>query len=217
MTEKLKRLLIRRSRIAKKARAKVDLAAHVAAGYREGDHWLIYCEDTEQLRAVRDRLQADGLPVSEYHTSMDADETATLEWFREFGGVLVSIRCLDEGVDIPQSSHALILASSQNPREFIQRRGRVLRVAPATTGKHVAIIHDALVVPAGVQDEDEFTSLTKTEIRRATEFAEHALNGEARVDLAALALRVGVDLSAPDVGIEEEPDDNESENETDEP
>ena len=214
ITEKLKRLLIRRARIAKKAQAKVALAARVVGNYQAGDRWLVYCEDREQLRAVRDRLLADGLPVSEYHTRMDADEAATLEWFREFGGVLVSIRCLDEGVDIPQSSHALILASSQNPREFIQRRGRVLRVAPVASGKHVAVIHDALVVPAGVQDEDEFTSLTKTEIRRATEFAEHALNGEARVDLTGIAIRAGVDFEAPDVGIEDEPDDTDPANET---
>ena len=202
LSDRLKRLLIRRARIAKKAEGKVDLAARVVADYAPGDRWLVYCEDTGQLEAVRDRLRADGRPVSEYHTSMDADEHATLDWFRDVGGVLVSIRCLDEGVDIPQASHALILASSQNPREFIQRRGRVLRVAPTTSAKHVAVIHDALVVPD--TPDDGLVSLVKTEVRRAVEFADHALNGQARLDLAALALRLGLGDEDPDDGLEDD-------------
>mgnify|MGYP001470334530 CR=1 FL=1 len=52
----------------------------------------------------------------------------TLKEFYNKGGILLSIKCLDEGVDIPAADHALILASSSNKREYIQRRGRVLRV-----------------------------------------------------------------------------------------
>ena len=89
-------------------------------------------------------LRSDGLIPIEYHSAMTGSRDATMSWFRSFGGPLVSIKCLDEGVDIPVVSHALILASSQNPRQFIQRRGRVLRKVP---GKHLAVIHDAIVVP----------------------------------------------------------------------
>ena len=46
---------------------------------------------------------------------------------------LVAIRCLDEGVDIPETRRAFILASSSNPKQFIQRRGRILRVAKGKT------------------------------------------------------------------------------------
>ncbi len=80
-------------------------------------------------------LNAASFDTIVYHSDMEGDRDATMSWFREFGGILVSIRCLDEGVDIPDVSHALILASSQNPRQFIQRRGRVLRKAPH---KHIA-------------------------------------------------------------------------------
>ena len=66
------------------------------------------------------------------------------------GGIVVSIRCLDEGVDIPSVTHALILASSKNPREFVQRRGRVLR---RFQGKSVANIHDVLVLPSTSEEE----------------------------------------------------------------
>ena len=58
--------------------------------------------------------------------------------------VLVAIKCLDEGVDVPSTKTAFILASSTNPREFVQRRGRILRRAP---GKDRAVIYDFLVVP----------------------------------------------------------------------
>ena len=58
---------------------------------------------------------------------MEGSKEAELKDYVENGGIMLSIRCLDEGVDIPKISHAVIIASSQNPRQFIQRRGRVLR------------------------------------------------------------------------------------------
>ena len=58
---------------------------------------------------------------------------------------LIAIRCLDEGVDIPETRRAFILASSTNPRQFIQRRGRILRRAP---GKSMADIYDFIVEPS---------------------------------------------------------------------
>ena len=76
---------------------------------------------------------------------MTGDKEQTIRLFEVNGGIVVSIRCLDEGVDIPSVTHALILASSKNPREYIQRRGRVLRRAE---GKSVAHIHDVLVLPS---------------------------------------------------------------------
>ena len=57
-----------------------------------------------------------------YHTNMTGDATAALDEFARSGGIMLSINCLDEGVDIPRISHALILASSTTRREFIQRR-----------------------------------------------------------------------------------------------
>jgi superfamily II DNA or RNA helicase len=211
-SERLKTLLIKRARIAKKAAAKVDLAEEILKHeYTEGEHWLVYCEDTEQLESIRARLTSLGLPVNEYHTGMQGAPEETLRWFDNFGGVLISIRCLDEGVDIPQTSHALILASSQNPREFIQRRGRVLRVAPDKPEKRVAIIYDAIIVPTHVEDEVNQISITKSEIARALEFAKGAINRAAGAELMELAIHIGIDIKElEDVGVEdEEVNDNE--------
>ena len=97
---------------------------------------------------------------------------------------------LDEGVDIPAVSHALILASSQNPRQFIQRRGRVLRKAP---WKNVAVIHDAIVVPLDLEHEPEQASLLRAEFVRAMEFADSALNRAAGAQLRSIATSLGID------------------------
>lgn len=203
LSERAKMLLIKRSRIAKKASKKVGLARKVVrAVYKEGQHWLIYCEDVSQLSQVMNALKADGHSPTEYHSSMPGDRDATLAWFRTFGGPLVSIRCLDEGVDIPAVSHALILASSQNPRQFIQRRGRVLR---KTSGKHLAVIHDAIVVPLSLENEPDQISLLKSELQRSIEFADNAVNKMAAAELRNISANLGFDSGElTDVGIEDD-------------
>ena len=198
----VKLLLIQRSRIAKKAHAKSGLAAAILKSYQEGQHWLVYCEDSEQLREVIASLWEIGVNTIEYHSAMLGDRGAAMEWFRRFGGVMVSIKCLDEGVDIPAISHAIILASSQNPRQFIQRRGRVLRKAP---GKTIAIIHDAIVVPLNLADEPDQASLLRAEFIRALEFADSAINRAAGAQLRSIATPLGIDLEADQTaGIEED-------------
>jgi superfamily II DNA or RNA helicase len=195
LTERTKLLLIQRARIAKKAEAKIALAGSVLAHhYEPGQRWLVYCEDGDHLADVMAELRATGLNPVEYHSAMTGDREATLAWFRSFGGVLVSIKCLDEGVDIPAVSHALILASSQSPRQFIQRRGRVLRKAP---GKHLAVVHDAIVVPVSIDDEPDQLSLLKSELVRAIEFANSALNRSAGAELRAIAAQLGIDPDEP--------------------
>ena len=192
LSERAKMLLIRRSRVAKKAAAKAPLAANILKrDFEEGQGWLIYCEDSNHLAATMAEIISAGFNPIEYHSSMTGDRAATLSWFRRFGGILVSIKCLDEGVDIPSVSHAIILASSQNPRQFIQRRGRVLRKAGPE--KMHAIIHDAIVVPIGLEEEPEQGSLLKAEFLRAIEFAASALNSSAGVSLREIAREVGFD------------------------
>jgi superfamily II DNA or RNA helicase len=152
-------------------------------------------------------LAAGGLHPIEYHSGMEGDRPAALEWFTRFGGVLVSIKCLDEGIDIPAVSHAFILASSQNPRQFIQRRGRVLR---KSREKLMAVIHDAIVVPVDAQNEPEQIALLKAEMIRALQFADAALNKGAGSRLRSLALSMGITIDdALSAGMEDEGDEKE--------
>ncbi|WP_375449941.1 DEAD/DEAH box helicase family protein [uncultured Devosia sp.] len=191
VSEKAKMLLIRRARIAKKAEAKTALATSVLGdNFEVGQSWLVYCEDSDQLADVLLSLRDIGLDAMEYHSSMAGDREATMSRFRQYGGILVSIRCLDEGVDIPAISHGLILASSQNPRQFIQRRGRVLRRFP---GKEIAVIHDAIVVPVSAENEPEQMSLLRAELVRSIEFSTHALNRTGGAELRRIAMDMGID------------------------
>lgn len=73
---------------------------------------------------------------------------------------LVAIKCLDEGIDIPSASTAIIMSSSTNPREYIQRIGRVIRQSAT---KDVAIIHDIIIKPSYSKINDE--NLKKIEKR----------------------------------------------------
>lgn len=94
--------------------------------------------------------------------------------------VLTSMKCLDEGVDVPRSEFAIFCASTGNPRQFIQRRGRILRTHP---GKDLAIIHDLIVAPK-VMNENTFNmerSLLKGELRRVRDFAMWSLNSSESV------------------------------------
>jgi len=202
----LKLLLIQRARIVKGARAKVAAsAAIVKENFSRGQRWIVYCDDQAQLRLVRNALVTQGVPdVFEYHTGMDGDAASTLKLFDAHGGVVVSIRCLDEGVDIPSVSHALILASSKNPREFIQRRGRVLRRFP---GKSVSQIFDVLVASAVNGPEPTEISILQGEIARAVEFGRNAVNPGCITDLERLAISYGLDLSTVvGSGIEDDED-----------
>ena len=163
----------------------------------QGQRWLLYCEDQEQLNEVREELSVLNLPLQDYefHSKMEGDRTATLEHFSDVGGIIVSIRCLDEGIDIPDADNALILASSKNRRQFIQRRGRVLRLPSEENTKDYALIHDVLVVPQPPVDPST-DSLVLGEIGRALVFCQHASNHGC--ELALLTQLAGAGISLED-------------------
>lgn len=176
----LQMLLIKRARVLKQARGKVPLAVNILTSeYQTGDRWLVYCDDKAQLAAVIEQCLAAGLPALAFYSGMPSDRAEVIRSLGQHGGIVVAIRCLDEGIDIPVTDHALILASSTVEREYIQRRGRVLRRAPVT-GKVSAEVHDLMLVdPIG-------GALTKSEALRALEFVRLARNAAARERLKAI-------------------------------
>ena len=95
--------------------------------------------------------------------------------------VLVAIKCLDEGVNIPAIKTAFILASTTNPKEYIQRRGRVLRKYP---GKEFAIIYDFITLPRPLDEAINLTydeikcekSMVRNEVNRMIEFNRLAMS-----------------------------------------
>ena len=80
------------------------------------------------------------------------------------------MKCLDEGVDVPSAETAIIMSSTSNPREHVQRRGRILRNSP---GKEKAVIYDILIFP---EEPVAGSNIMKKEIKRYEEFAKNAEN-----------------------------------------
>jgi superfamily II DNA or RNA helicase len=205
----LERLLFARADVVKKAAAKTDLAVEIIrASYERGHRWIVYCDDQDQLGKVIAALAEAGFTAMPFHSAMEGDRAETLRWLDRYGGIVAAIKCLDEGVDIPSVTHALILASSKNPREFIQRRGRVLRTAP---GKALAFVHDAIVTaprPESEDEEDRPDPITAGELARAIEFAQSADNPAASSDLIGIAIDAGIDWQAfTTAGVEDLDDD----------
>jgi superfamily II DNA or RNA helicase len=162
--------LIERARILKSANSKVPFAADlVASKYEDGHRWLVYCDSRNQLTEVGQHLNEANVPWLEYTSAMAFSREETIRYFEERGGVLLAIECLDEGVDIPSITHALVLASSTNPRQHLQRRGRVLRTAP---DKSFATIYDTLVAPYA----DALNIVFDQDLTRAKAFAQEARN-----------------------------------------
>jgi superfamily II DNA or RNA helicase len=192
-----KMLLIKRARVLKKARGKTSEAAGIVdRHFRDGQHWLLYCDDREQMATLIHELNDRGHRPLEYHSAMGTEQKSTLDTFVALGGVLVAIRCLDEGVDLPVLDHAVILASSTNPREYVQRRGRVLRWQ---FGKALAYIWDTMVL------DSEGVPVSVNEIDRARLFARDAFNLEAPLAVDELYRR-GVAAGRFDADVEDEDD-----------
>ena len=190
---RIERLLFARARIVKRAAAKVDLAVDIVnEAYEPRQRWIIYCDDQAQLGDVTAALAEAGHTAMPFHSAMEGDRAETLRWLDRFGGIVVAIKCLDEGVDIPSVTHALILASSKNPREFVQRRGRVLRRA---RDKSLAFVYDAIVMPPDSEEgaDSALDPITSGELARAIEFAQSSDNPAARADLLAIAIDAGID------------------------
>ena len=85
--------------------------------------------------------------------------------------VLTSMKCLDEGVDVPRSELAIFCSSTGNPRQFIQRRGRVLRTHK---DKKMAELHELVVVPEVSPNSNSYRmeqSLLRGELARVNNFA----------------------------------------------
>jgi superfamily II DNA or RNA helicase len=191
----LEHLLFKRARLIGGARGKIESLAKIMEPLRGEPFSLVYCSDAtslrpdeqdsgpddKQLAQVLDLLGNElGMDVATYTSRESLEERReSLEAFTA-GNIqcLVAMRCLDEGVDIPAVRRAFILASTTNPRQFIQRRGRVLR---QSKDKDHAEIFDFIVVPPAATTEQEIVSesergLVEKELARAAEFAGTSMN-----------------------------------------
>jgi superfamily II DNA or RNA helicase len=175
-------LLVKRRAVLEGAAAKVSalVAEMKSGGLDEVRHTLVYCSDKrpEQLIAVNRALMDEGMFVRQITAEETVDRRRTSEILDDFAlgdyQVITCKRVLDEGVDLPQVRTAYLLASSTVRRQWIQRRGRILRRCDAV-GKRLAHLHDFLVVPSEPESPSG-GAILRQELERARAFAELSAN-----------------------------------------
>jgi len=200
-----KMLLIKRARLVAAAGEKIYRLKDEIMPYISDAHILVYCgattmkdidykdssppvDDMRQIDIVVDLLGNElGMRISKFTSEESAEERDSIK--KEFADAkhlqaLIAIRCLDEGVNIPSIKTAFILASSTNPKEYVQRRGRVLRTYK---GKDFAKIYDFITLPIPVDSVSSYSdeiinsvkSLAIREMIRMRDFASIAENPSA--------------------------------------
>ncbi len=132
-------------------------------------------ETVRQIEKVNALVAGMGI-ISHQFTNAETSRSDAEDLLAGFGRgdyqVLTAMKVLDEGIDIPQTDTAFLLASTTVRREWVQRRGRILRRAP---GKQTASVHDFLVVPPDIESGVARSQL-KGELARAEEFSSLAEN-----------------------------------------
>lgn len=230
ITEVGKRLLIKRARLIAGAKNKLVELEKLMSKEKNSKHILVYCgattvndpdfkegsmdnDEEKQITAVADILNRKlGMIACKFTATENAETRRRLIQMFDDGTacqVLVAIKCLDEGVSIKSIEKAYILASSTNPREYIQRRGRVLRKYP---GKEFAYIYDFVTLPKPL-DHIEFEdidsldlSLVRRELVRVVDFAELAENSRDSDNLIEQLLSKYGSINMNPRGIEDEPE-----------
>ena len=166
---------------------------------KEKDHFVVYCgdgrlfdeqdEEIRHIQFVQNQMDDMGIRTSQFTANENMDRRMELvDMFnKQEIDALVAIRCLDEGINIPSIKSALILSSNDDYREFVQRRGRILR---KYKGKKSADIYDVVVLPSAMCPK-----MAIIELRRYYEYAKLALNKEERLaELQTLLSQYGLRL-----------------------
>ena len=194
-------LALKRSRVVAGAIQKLDALREAILPYKNDHNILVYCgatrivdesydgpddeSDIRQIEAVTKILGNElGMSVARFTSEENIEQRALIKKHFQKGDdlqAIVAIKCLDEGVNIPGIRTAFILASTTNPKEYIQRRGRVLRKAP---NKPFAEIYDFVTLPRPldavsgltIEQANRDKTLVKNELARIKEFGRLAMN-----------------------------------------
>lgn len=178
--EKLERKLLERARLVGKAENKLSAYKQLLKDLKTQSlngrlsHLLTFCAPGTHKQILLVTSEQDVKCHEFVHDVSYKDRQSVLKAFAS-GHIeaVISIKCMDEGVDVPSTQTAILLASTTNPKEFIQRRGRVLR---KFEGKSFAVIYDFIVMPPDGTDNATANSIIRRELPRFAEFSEAAKN-----------------------------------------
>jgi len=180
VSEEVKMLQIRRARIIESAKSKLDELQAVLERLSgvEKERSIFFCtsKQKEQINAVQQILAENRIKFRRVTQAESADRYTLETIIDDFRSgkieALVAKKVLDEGANIPEVENAFFLGSSTTEREWIQRRGRVLRSCP---GKESATIHDFVCLPTA-EHAEECKSVVRRELTRCLEFSEYSAN-----------------------------------------
>lgn len=202
-------LLIKRSRLIGTAQDKLTILNDQLSKQDVESHTLFYCGDgyvedaddgsrMRQIETVSEILHANGWRTTRFTAEEGLNaRRRILDNFKIAAiDALVAIKVLDEGIDIPACRTAFILASSRNPRQFIQRRGRILRKSP---GKNISKIYDYLVIPNNTSSySSSLKALVENELLRVNEFTRLCMNpNEVETIIDPVYTKAGIEKSNP--------------------
>lgn len=196
-SDRMKQLLIKRARLIAGCKDKLTELTKILANHKNENNMLIYCgavkygdsgyescsTEMKQIELVDSILYKEHITYYNFTSDEDSEQRTTIinAFKDEQIQALVAIKCLDEGVNIPAIKTAFILASSTNPKEYIQRRGRVLR---KSAGKRYAVIYDFITLPYSLEEANNLHAdylqpvigLVKRELARLIDFNNLSLN-----------------------------------------
>jgi len=190
MPQDAQRLLQKRAEVLKRSKNKLQALEDIL---RENDDSLnrciVYCQDHNQLEEVKKVFERMGITSYGTYTSKVYDRDQILDLFESKANrYILSIHCLDQGVDIPECHSAIFLASSGNPREYVQRRGRILR---NYEGKPIVKIFDIFAFPS--DSNDIYRGMIKTRLLRAWEFIRCSGSPEAKNKFDTIRRKFGIE------------------------
>lgn len=182
-----------RLRVISMAEAKIDYIDDLLKQVSDKNHFVVYCgdgrlfdKDNDEIRHiqfVKEHLDKLGIKTSQFTASENMERRMELvDMFNKNEiASLVAIRCLDEGINIPSIKSALILSSNDDYREFVQRRGRILR---KYDGKKSANIYDVIVLSSTATPK-----MAMIELRRFYEYAKLAMNANEKLEELNILLK----------------------------
>ncbi|RGC49156.1 DEAD/DEAH box helicase [Absiella sp. AM29-15] len=182
--KELNTLYTRRANILKNAELKIDAYKDIINELQEAGRIMdtitfvtdkqinVVMEFLAHFGIVREKITEEESATKKVNTEGLTERQNIIKNFKEgICQILLGLKCLDEGIDIPNARIAILLASSTNPREYIQRVGRVIRQSP---DKDISIIYDIIVAPNDGSEGSR--QILEKEGRRANVIAQNAVN-----------------------------------------
>lgn len=206
-----KALLLKRAKIVAGAMSKMTKVVSLLKKQNEErgiTNTLIYCgattindvsfkenendeDDVKQIDYLRKLIKDNiDLKIAKFTSTETTEERKYIkeQFIDKSINAIIAIKCLDEGVNIPSIETAYLLASSTNPREYVQRRGRVLR---KFSDKKYSIIYDFITLPRDLDIASRYSEedlkgdlgLVKRELMRMEDFADDAINYSSYIEI----------------------------------